>query len=100
STQFRVRDGLITRVGYLKPYSTIDLALAGYAARNDPVGFSAVCSDPEGVFQAEAGVVYSRDCGEYMAALVSSVVAEVTATEACGDDCAAALLAAIRPSKD
>ncbi len=99
-TQFRVRDGKISQVGYLKPYSTVDLALSAHAARTDQEGFEAACSDPEGIYQSEAGVVYNGTCGAYMAALVGSVLARVREAEACGDDCDAALLSAIRPSKD
>lgn len=99
-TQFRVRDGKISRVGYLKPYSTVDLALSAFATRTDPAGFAAFCSDMEGLYQSEAGVVYNGPCGAYMAGLVDSVLAEVRGTEACGEDCDAALLNAIRPARD
>ena len=99
-TQFRVRDGKISRVGYLKPYSTVDLALAAYAERTDQEGFDAACSDPGRIYMSEAGVVYNARCGSYMASLVSAVVSEVRSTEACGNDCDTALLNAIRPAKD
>ena len=100
STQFRVRDDKITQVGYLKPYSTVDLTLSAYAARVDEAGFSAACSDPEGLYQSEAGVVYSGACGAYLAGLVADLLAEVQRVEACGEDCDAALLSAIRPARD
>lgn len=97
-TQFRVRDGKISRVGYLKPYSTVDLALAAHAARVDADGFAAACTDPEAIYMADAGVVYNADCGAFMGALAQSVVAEVHAS--CSEDCADAILSSIRPSRD
>ena len=99
-TQFRVIEGRISRVGYLKPYSTIDLALSLHAERTDEAGFLAACSNERGLYLAEAGVVYNGSCGAYMAELVSDVLAEVRSVEACGDACDAALLNAIRPSRD
>lgn len=99
-SQFRVRDGKITRVGYLKPFSTVDLALSAYAVRTDPVDFERACSDPGGIYLSDAGVVYNSACGAYLADLVDGVLAELRSDQVCGDDCDAALLRAIRPSRD
>lgn len=99
-TQFRVQAGRITQVGYLKPYSTVDLALSSYAQRIDSVGFEDACSNPDGRYQSDAGVVYSGKCGVFLALLVDAVLTDLRSSDVCAEDCTAALLSAIRPARD
>lgn len=99
-TQFRVRGHKITRVGYLKPYSLIDAKLAAFVRPDNEESFVQACSDPEGRYLADAGVVYNAECGNFLASFTDRYLASLEPEAACGTPCDSALLGATRPSKD
>lgn len=99
-TQFRVRGDKITRVGYLKPYSLIDLRLAAFVRSIDEDRFIEACSELDGIYLADAGVVYNEQCGSFMASFTDQYLTSLRSAAACGAECDRALLSATRPSKD